>query len=107
MVNILLLTLIIMKEFFRRDLVALDYEDGNIGSIGNTPKLKNVNELNELRIKRDGRSKISDNMTGILNPDVDNIINRENARMVEKKIVNNKPSQFGSILGVNFHNVKR
>lgn len=32
---------------------------------------------------------------------------KENQRMENKSIVNNKPSQYGPILGVNFHNIKR
>lgn len=93
-----------MKEFLWRDLVALDYEDGNFG---NTPKLKNINKLNEIKIKNDGQSRVSGNLTDILNPNLNSIVNRENTQMREKRIVNNKPSQFGPILGVNFHNVKR
>lgn len=93
-----------MKEFLWRDLVALDYEDGNFG---NTPKLKNINKLNEIKIKNDGQSRVSGNLTDILNPNLNSIVNRENTQMREKRIVNNKPSQFGPILGVNFHNIKR
>lgn len=94
----------ILKEFILKGLVALDYENGNFS---NTPNLKNVNKINEIKIKKDGQSRLSSEIAGILNPNLNSIINRENTQMKDKKIVNNKPSQFGPILGVNFHNVKR
>lgn len=93
-----------MKEIILKGLVALGYENGNIGNI---PSLNNINKLNKLRIKRDGQSELSNETTEILNPNLKSSIDIENTQIKDKKIVNNKPSQFGPILGVNFHNVKR
>lgn len=92
------------ERIILKGMVALDYENGNFG---NTLNLKNINKLNKVKIKRDGQSRLSNEITDALNPNLSSIVNRENTQMKEKKIVNNKPSQFGPILGVNFHNVKR
>lgn len=83
----------------------MDYENGNYG---NTPNyFESINRINKIKIKNDGQSRLSDSKSGALNPNLSSVINGENTRIKEKKIVNNKPSQFGPILGVNFHNVKR
>jgi len=105
LVNIILLTLIKFYErIILKGLVALDYEDSNSGNT--PPSLITENKLNEIKIKNDGQSRLSNEITDNLNPSL-NIADRENIQMKEKKIVNNKPSQFKPILGVNFHNVKR
>ncbi|MBP1924984.1 hypothetical protein J2Z76_000841 [Sedimentibacter acidaminivorans] len=87
-----------------KGLVALDYENGNYG---NTPNFESINKINKIKIKNDGQSRLSDLKSGSLNPNLSSVINSENTRIKEKKIVNNKPSQFGPVLGVNFHNVKK
>jgi len=81
-------------------MVALDYENGKKS---NTPDLKYVNKLNEIKIKRDGQSSLSNAVSDKLNPDLNSIVNKENTKMKSKKIVNNMTSQYGPILGVNFH----
>lgn len=85
----------------------MDYDNGNKGD--GSPGLinRNINKLNEIKIKNAGKSMVSDTVSGTLNPNLSSVINRENTKIADKKIVNNKPSQFGPILGVNFHNVKR
>ncbi len=85
----------------------MDYDNSKTGNTGNTPNLNNINMLNKIRIKRDGQSELSKETTDILNPNIRSSVNTENTQIKDKKIVNNKPSQFGPILGVNFHNVKR
>lgn len=106
MVNIILLTLINFYErIILKGLVALDYKNSNSGNT--PPSLITENKLNEIKIKNDGQSRLSSEITDKLNPSLNSIIDRENTQMKEKKIVNNKPSQFKPILGVNFHNVKR
>lgn len=82
----------------------MDYEDSNSGNT--PPSLITENKLNVIKIKKDGQSRLSNEIIDNLNPSL-NIVDRENTQMKEKKIVNNKPSQFKPILGVNFHNVKR
>lgn len=82
----------------------MDYENGNYG---NTPNFESINKINKIKIKNDGQSRLTDLNPDSLNPNLSSVINDENTRIKEKKIVNNKPSQFGPILGVNFHNVKR
>lgn len=79
----------------------MEYEKGKTN--GNTPNRKNVNKnkLNVMNGYRDSHI-IADNLNPLLNS-----MKKENTKMEEKKIVNNKPSQFKPILGVNFHNVKR
>lgn len=73
----------------------------------NTPDLKNVYNLNENKIKRDVWQNLPDYLSNKMNPQLNSFINNENLRLEEKKIINNKSSQFGPILGVNFHNIKR
>jgi len=75
---------------------------------GDTPNdLKKIDKLSEIKIKRDGQSSLSNEVNDKLNPNLNVLSKKENTRMENKSIVNNKPSQFGPILGVNFHNVKR
>lgn len=75
---------------------------------GNTPEyLKTIDKLSELKIKRDGQSSLSSGISDKLNPNLNILSKRENTRMEDKSIVNNKPSQFGPILGVNFHIIKK
>lgn len=75
---------------------------------GDTPNdLKKIDKLSEIKIKRDGQYSLSNEINDKLNPNLNILSKRENTRMENKSIVNNKPSQFGPILGVNFHNVKR
>lgn len=75
---------------------------------GNTPEyLKTIDKLSELKIKRDGQSSLSSGISDKLNPNLNILSKRENQRMENKSIVNNKPSQFGPILGVNFHIIKK
>lgn len=70
-----------------------------------TPGLSKINDLNLLRIKMDGKG-LTDDING--KPTNLNFLSKkENQRMENKSIVNNKPSQYGPILGVNFHNIKR
>jgi len=76
-------------------------------SKGLTPDLKNMNKLNELKIREDGQYSLSKEILDKLYPEVyNNIANKQNTILKEKKIVNNKPSQFGPILGVDFHNIR-
>lgn len=66
----------------------------------NTPDLNKVYKLkNHLKINGDG-------LSNKIYPQLDSMT-QENSKMIEKKIVNNKPSQFGPILGVNFHMIKK
>ncbi|MDD4779293.1 MAG: hypothetical protein PHT02_01625 [Tissierellia bacterium] len=81
----------------------MDYDNSNSGDTA--PNLITKSKLNEIKIRKDGQSRLHE----IISENLDNnsIIQRENTKIQDKKIVNNKPSQFGPILGVNFHNVKR
>lgn len=72
--------------------------------MSNTPENKTENKIRE--IKRDGLLQLT-NLNGKLEPDLNILSKKENTKVVEKKIVNNKPSQFGPILGVNFHMLKK
>nr|WP_312575898.1 hypothetical protein [Sedimentibacter sp.] len=92
------------ERIISKGLVALDYENSNFG---NTSNFESNNKINNIKISKDGQSRISDRMSNVLNSGLSSVINRENTQIKEKKIVNNKPSQFGPILGVNFHNVKK
>lgn len=75
--------------------------------MGNTPENKIADKLSEVRMKRDGMFQLSSKISGKLEPDINILSKKENLRTVEKKIANNKPSQFGPILGVNFHMIKK
>ncbi len=71
-----------------------------------TPDLTKVDKL-DVNKKRDGQYSSTNDIKGKLNPNLNLLSKKENQRMENKSIVNNKPSQFGPILGVNFHNVKK
>jgi hypothetical protein len=73
----------------------------------NTPDFKKVSKRDKTRIKGDGLTQLSEKIYDNLNPELSGIAHKENTKMVDKKIVNNKPSQFGPILGVNFHTMKK
>lgn len=73
--------------------------------MSNTPDNKITDKLSEVK-KRDGNLRLTE-LNGRLEPDLNILSKKENEKMVEKKIVNNKPSQFGPILGVNFHMIKK
>ncbi len=75
--------------------------------MGNTPKYKNTDNFEnvEVRNKLNGHLQLTNEISG--GPDLNILSKKENTKLVEKKIVNNKPSQFGPILGVNFHMLKK
>lgn len=75
--------------------------------MSNTPQYKIVNEFDNVKVrnKLNGNLQLTNEISG--RPELDIFSKRENSRVVEKKIVNNKPSQFGPILGVNFHMIKK
>lgn len=73
----------------------------------NTPDLTKVDKLDVIKLRRDGQYSLTSDINGKLNPNLNLHATKVNQRMESKSIVNNKPSQFGPILGVNFHNVKR
>ncbi len=72
-----------------------------------TPDLTKVDKLDVIRLKMDGQYSLTSDINGKLNPNLNSLSTKENQRMEDKSIVNNKPSQFGPILGVDFHNIKR
>lgn len=72
-----------------------------------TPDLTKVDKLDVIKIRRDGQYSLANDINSKLNPNLNSLSKKENQRMENKSIVNNKPSQFGPILGVNFHNIKR
>lgn len=72
-----------------------------------TPDLTRVDKLDVIKLRRDGQYRLTSDINGKLNPNLNLHSMKVNQRMEAKSIVNNKPSQFGPILGVNFHNVKR
>jgi hypothetical protein len=74
--------------------------------MSNTPENKITDKLSEVKMKRDGNLRFT-NLNGKLEPDLNILSKKENTKVVEKKIVNNKPSQFRPILGVNFHMIKK
>ena len=73
--------------------------------MSNTPGNKITKKLREIN-KSDVNLQLT-NLNGRLEPDLDILAKSKNAKMVDKKIVNNKPSQFGPILGVDFHMIKK
>lgn len=75
--------------------------------MSNTPKEKITDNLSEVKVKRDGNFQLTNEISGKLVPDFNILSKIENTKMAEKKIVNNKPSQFGPVLGVNFHMIKK
>ncbi len=79
----------------------MEYEKGKTN--GNTPNRKNVNKLNVMHgFKFKDDFIVTDNLYPLLNS-----MTKENTKMEEKKIVNNKPSQYRPIIGVNFHNLRK
>ena len=60
-----------------------------------------------IKLRRDGQYSLTSDINGKLNPNLNSLSMKENQRMEDKSIVNNKQSQFGPILGVNFHNIKK
>ena len=72
-----------------------------------TPDLTKVDKLDVIKLRRDGQYSLTSDINGKLNPNLNSLSTKENQRMEDKSIVNNKPSQFGPILGVDFHNIKR
>ncbi|WP_312699469.1 hypothetical protein [Sedimentibacter sp.] len=75
--------------------------------MSNTPKYKITNEFDNVKVrnKLNGSLQFANEISG--SPVSDDFSKRENSRLAEKKIVNNKPSQFGPVLGVNFHMIKK
>ncbi|WP_313340724.1 hypothetical protein [Sedimentibacter sp.] len=75
--------------------------------MSNTPKYKITNEFDNVKVRNqlNGALQLTNEISG--RPELDIFSKRENSRLVEKKIVNNKPSQFGPVLGVNFHMIKK
>ncbi len=72
-----------------------------------TPDLTKSGNLDVIKLKSDGQYSLTDDINGKLTPNLGFASKKSNQRMESKSIVNNKPSQFGPILGVNFHNIKR
>ena len=72
-----------------------------------TPDLTKVEKLDVNKIRWDGQYSLTSDINGKLIPNQNLLSKKENQRMEDKSIVNNKPSQFRPILGVNFHNIKR
>ena len=73
--------------------------------MNNTPDNKVTEKLGEIK-KREGNLRFTE-VNERLIPDLNILSKKENTKMVEKKIVNNKPSQFRPILGVDFHMIKK
>lgn len=90
---------------FERGLVLLDL-NGLKSNTSNTPENKISNKLSEVNMKRDGHLQFV-NLYNNLEPDLSILSKKENTKVIDKKIVNNKPSQFGPRLGVNFHMIKK
>ncbi|MGB4437951.1 MAG: hypothetical protein WBJ13_01735 [Sedimentibacter sp.] len=76
-------------------------------NLGYAPNTKKIDNLSVLKIKMDGQYGLSSDFNDKLNPNINILSKKENTRMENKSIVNNKPSQFGPILGVNFHNLRK
>ena len=73
--------------------------------MSNTPGNKITKKLREIN-KSDVNLQLT-SLNGRLEPDLDILAKNRNEKMVDKKIVNNKPSQFGPVLGVDFHMIKK
>jgi hypothetical protein len=86
----------------KRGLILLDRLNKS-----STPDLTKVDKLDVIKLRRDGQYSLTSDINGKLNPNLNSLSMKENQRMEDKSIVNNKPSQFGPILGVNFHNIKK
>lgn len=72
-----------------------------------TPDLTKVVNSDVIKLRRDGQYRLTSDINGELTPNLNLTSWKSNQRMEDKSIVNNKPSQFRPILGVNFHNIKR
>lgn len=72
----------------------------------NTPENKITDKLSEVKMKRDANFQFT-NLNGKLEPDLNILSKQENTKVLEKKIVNNKPSQFRPVMGINFHMIKK
>lgn len=72
----------------------------------NTPENKITDKLSEVKMKRDANLRFTE-LNGKLEPDLNILSKQENTKVLEKKIVNNKPSQFEPVWGVNFHMIKK
>jgi len=95
------------------------YFHERVGSIGlgkrkqnmsNTPKDINerkIDKLSEAKIKRDGSFQLGHEIRNKLEPDLSILSKKENTKMADKKIVNNKTSQFKPMMGVDFHMIKK
>ncbi|MEL7647090.1 MAG: hypothetical protein AAGU76_03310 [Sedimentibacter sp.] len=75
-------------------------------NLGDAPNTK-IDNLSVLRLKMGGNRGLSSDLDGKLNPNLSILSKKENTKMENKKIVNNKPSQFGPIWGVDFHIIKK
>jgi len=93
---------IIMLITSKRGLVLLDRLN-----LGNAPNTKKIDNLSVLKLKMDGQYGLSSDFNNKPNPNINILSKKENTKMENKSIVNNKPSQFGPILGVNFHNLRK
>lgn len=72
----------------------------------NTPENKITDKLSEVKMKRDANLRFTE-LNGKLEPDLNILSKQENTKVLEKKIVNNKPSQFKPVMGINFHMIKK
>lgn len=63
--------------------------------------------ISDIKIKRNELEDLSSIESDDSFSNLNALQKKENMRIENKKIVNNKPSQFGPILGVNFHNIKK
>ncbi len=72
-----------------------------------TPDLSKVGNLDVIKLRRDGQYNLTSAINGKITPNLNLTSKKSAQRMEDKSIVNNKPSQFRPILGVNFHNIKR
>lgn len=85
----------------KRGLVLLDRLN-----MGDAPNTK-IDNFSVARLRMDGFSGLSSDFNDKPSSNLNILSKKENTRMENKKIVNNKPSQFGPIWGVNFHIIKK
>ncbi|MDW5300544.1 MAG: hypothetical protein SA378_10470 [Sedimentibacter sp.] len=76
-------------------------------NLGDAPNTKKIDDLSVFKMKMDGQYSLSSDFNDKQNPNINILSKKENTRMENKSIVNNKPSQFGPVLGVNFHNLRK
>jgi hypothetical protein len=72
----------------------------------NAPDKDSVERLSETRMN-DGQLQMSEDIADRIYPNMYSSQDRRNTRFEDKKIVNNKPSQFGPIQGKDFHAIKK